>query len=144
MENVIKSNALIVKSVSESGVAVAVNGQNEMITWSDLDEAADQDVYRGQAIDETTKMLANVYRSLREQARRKVAGNRKLPIQVNVHQDSSNVWWVADFSDVAGQSHWIPRAADEHGTLSQYWMAEKEAQRRSESLRRLGYRVVAA
>ena len=137
-----RTNQIFVTKVSERGATCAINGENVLITWADLDEAADQNVYRGQLIDETTEALAAAYRSIRERARAMVAGNRSLPIRCTVHQDSTNVWWVADFCDVAGVWHWIPRAANEHGTLSSASLAEHEASQRAERLRKLGYIVL--
>jgi len=140
-QTLIETNKAIVIAVSERGCKVAVNGHNTDITWDDLEEAATQDVYCGQTIDETTRELACFYRSIQERARQMVAGNRSLPIFVTVHQDSTHVWWVASFADVSGAWGWLPRAADEGGTLAHEWMAEREAERRSEGLRKLGYTV---
>ena len=137
-----RTNQIFVIRVSERGATCAINGENVFIGWADLDEAADQDVYRGQLIDEATKALAAAYRSVRDRARLMVVGNRSLPIRCTVRQDSTNVWWVVDFCDVAGQWRWIPRTADQHGMLSTADLAKQEASERTESLRKLGYTVL--
>jgi hypothetical protein len=141
----VKTNTAVVLDVNESGVTVAVNGRNTRISWDDLHEAADQAVkapFRGLDVDEITHELANFYTNLREQALRKVSGNRSLPIYCDVHQDYTNVWWVASFSDVSGTDSWIPRDADEGGTHAHYSMAKREADYRATRLRNLGFTVI--
>ena len=130
----LKPNQITVEAVSERGCTCSVNGENSHITWDALFEAASQE-------DEE---LSSIYRKLLTQARKMVEGNRSLPITCSVQQNETNVWWVARFTDVAGESSWIPRAADEGGTVAHRWMAEAEAQSRAESLRKLGYRVYGA
>lgn len=137
----IETNKAVVLSVSRCGCVVAVNGKNTDLTWDALDEAATQDVYRGQGIDKTTRELARFYRSIRDRAREMVAKDRSLPITYSVHQDETHVWWVASFRDVSGFGGWIPRAADEGGTHANASLAQWEADHRAASLRKRGYIV---
>ena len=127
----IETNKIIVVEVSERGCACAVNGQNKLITWDGLDDAVRQE----------DGDLANIYRAIRDEARKMVRDDRTLPITYSVHQDGTNVWWVATFHDVAGEWSWIPRAADEGGTLAHEWMAVQEAKDRAARLRKMGYQV---
>ena len=126
-----------VLTVSRRGCTVIVNGENKSITWDDLRDAAQQE-----SIDDTTRALAWFYQSILERARQMVTGNRSLPITCSVHQDYTNVWWVASFADVTGERDWIPRAADEGGTLPKEFLARKEAEGRAARLRQMGYTVV--
>jgi hypothetical protein len=140
----ITTNQAIVLSVSRYGCTVAVNGENKDIAWDALIEAARQDVYRGQKIDGTMRALAEFYRSILGRAREMVAEDKTLPIRYAVQRDETNVWWVAYFRDVTGSGSWIPRDADEGGTLAHAWMADMEAEARATRLRRMGYAVEAA
>jgi hypothetical protein len=132
MTKAIETNKIVVVKVSELGCTCAVNGSNKEITWTALTDAA-----RQQDAD-----LASVYSAVRAEARKMVEGNRALPIRCSVGQNETNVWWVASFSDVAGEWSWIPRDADEGGTLAHEWMAAKEAKARAARLRKLGYTVL--
>ena len=131
MTKTIETNKIVVVRVSESGCTCAVNGANKEISWDALADAARQE----------NKDLASIYTAVRSQAREMVRQNRALPIRCSVGKNETNVWWVASFTDVAGEWSWIPRAADEGGTLAHEWMAEKEAKARAERLRKLGYTV---
>ena len=132
MTKTIETNKIVVVKVSEHGCSCAVNGTNKDISWDALTDAARQ--------QDTN--LAGIYSVVRAEARKMVAGNRALPIRCSVGQNETNVWWVASFTDVAGEWSWIPRDADEGGTLAHEWMAEKEAKARAARLHKLGYTVL--
>lgn len=131
MIKTIETNKIMVVRVSEDGCVCAVNGENKHISWDALTDATRQ----------RDTDLAGIYATILTDARKMVAGNRALPIQCSVGQNETNVWWVASFSDVSGEWSWIPRDADEGGTLPHKWMADKEAKTRAARLRKLGYTV---
>lgn len=134
MLKAIETNKVRVVDVSEDGCTCVIKGQAQRITWSLLDDAAEQG----------NSVLARLYLGLRDRARKMVEADLSLPITCRVHQDQTNVWWVASFYDVAGQWSWIPRGAAEGGTLAHRWMAEEEAKERTRRLQTMGYTVLEA
>ncbi len=65
------------------------------------------------------------------------AQERESDVLVDVHQDSSNVWWVADVTyQATGRS--VPRAADEGGTNAHYSLARAEGLARAKRASRGG------
>lgn len=133
-----------VLDVTRHGVDVLFNGRQKFVSWSDLHDASRQDdpVYaQGRPADVA---LAETYRRLLADARKKVEGNRQFPVTCAVYQNETNVWWVAGFADVSGNRTWIPRPADCGGTLPTKADALHEMRERAEYLRSLGYTVVEA
>lgn len=130
---------MTVVSVSRAGCRVACGDGVVSLTWGQLHDAAGQDTYGSP--DAVTCALADAYRQILSEASAMVRGDKSLPITGAVQQDETRVWWVATFADVTGEWRWIPRHADEGGTMATREAAEYEADRRAARLRRLGYTV---
>ncbi len=67
---------------------------------------------------------------------------RNKQIVYSVHQDGTNVWWVANFYWMSNARPCeIRRSATQGGTLNRKWQAEEEGEDRAEFLRSRGFDV---
>lgn len=121
-----RTNEIIVMGTDECGLRVAVNGENQRLSWADLDAA------RGQA----DAGLAEAYQRIHRDAAALAAGG---PVVVSVHRDATNVWWVATVRALHGGGYAAyARRRDEGGTLPNHLLAACEAE---DICQRLGERV---
>ena len=126
MTTTIETNKVLVLDTSESGVKLAVNGENTWLAWDALWSACGQD----------DAELAAAYQAIYRRARAKA---EFAPAVVAVHQDHTNVWWVVSVTSAHGGGEVnYPRRRDEGGTHPNHMLAACEAE---DICQRLGSRV---
>lgn len=113
-------------NVDRKGATIESDGQSMCVSWGDLAAAAAQE----------DRSLSAVYSRLLGSARQMAADG---PVDISVHQDYTNVWWVCTVSAVNGGGPAnYSQYRDEGGTHPHAKLAIWEALRICE---RLGSRV---